>query len=128
MKVFLSINPTKEKKYQKRIKKITTWIQKNLNVVDDYKKSDIIISLGGDGTLLYSINKYMDGYKYFGINLGHLGFLTSTVDTDCREILESVFIDKNYVEEKIYYLNFEYNDKCRTAINDIVLKGKKIQE
>ncbi|TYB30825.1 MAG: NAD(+)/NADH kinase [Candidatus Mcinerneyibacterium aminivorans] len=129
MKVFLSINPKKRNKHRKSINRIRKWIDDNLNVVKDPDKADVIISMGGDGTLLYSITKYMNGYKYFGINLGHLGFLTSAVNTDCETVLKKIFIDGDYEEEKIFYLKYSYkNKKIKSAINDIVLKGGEIQE
>ena len=47
----------------------------------DPKDFDLVISLGGDGTLLHTAHFVgMSGLPIFGMNFGHLGFLTNRVD------------------------------------------------
>ena len=122
MKIFLSVNPYKKKKYNKLISDIEEWTKSNLNIVENISDADTVISLGGDGSLLYSINKYRGNFKFLGINLGHLGFLTSAIREDYKKILKDIFINKNFKEEKISYLKFE-NNLDEIAINDIVIKA-----
>lgn len=59
--------------------------------VDDeelYSKSDLIIVLGGDGTMLSAgIKAMVYSTLLMGINLGHLGFLTDTDRTECLNLL-----------------------------------------
>ena len=56
-----------------------------------YTNADAIIVLGGDGTLL-SIARQSAPYDIplFGINLGHLGFLTEVEATDMYPALEEL--------------------------------------
>ncbi len=60
-------------------KKITQWLGKKYPRVKILKKNaEIIIVLGGDGTILEAARKYQNnGSKIFGLNLGQVGFLAS---------------------------------------------------
>lgn len=51
---------------------------------------DIVVSLGGDGTLLETVNLIRDsGIPVVGINFGRLGFLSNITREDLRPTLES---------------------------------------
>lgn len=54
---------------------ITNYLNNEIQIVDN--NPDIVISLGGDGTLLEAIHHYGLKPKYLPINWGSLGFLTS---------------------------------------------------
>jgi NAD+ kinase len=52
---------------------------------------DLIISLGGDGTLLYAARAWgMTGLPLFGVNLGHLGFLAETEPHQFADMLKNL--------------------------------------
>ena len=56
-------------------------LKEQLNTFLTYneKEPDIVISVGGDGTMLYSVHKYIDAIDrvaFIGIHTGTLGFLT----------------------------------------------------
>lgn len=88
------------------------------------QKSDIIISLGGDGTLISLCRR---SFKYnkpiLGINIGKLGFL---VDIDVKELesfLDKLFeneyrIDRRMVLEVVF--NKQDEQKSAFAFNDVV--------
>jgi NAD+ kinase len=87
--------------------------------------SDIIVSLGGDGTLLATaraVGKH--GTPILGINLGSLGFLTqltpSVLDETLTAVLEKKYkIEKRMVAETEFESNPKLNYPC--ALNDIVV-------
>ena len=92
--------------------------------------SDIIISLGGDGTLISLCRR---SFKYnkpiLGINIGKLGFL---VDIDIKELesfLDKLFkgeyrIDRRMVLEVIFHKNSE--QKSAFAFNDVVFSREMV--
>jgi NAD+ kinase len=87
-----------------------------------YSDTDMIIVLGGDGTIL---NAIMKNAKYetpfLGINFGHLGFLT---DVDSSEIKKSVtdVLNGNYRIEKRMnldaYIKGKNENSPFTALNE----------
>jgi NAD+ kinase len=55
----------------------------------ELKNPDLIIVIGGDGTLLHSIHKYMDRkIPFYGINAGSLGFLMNEFSEDFYNKME----------------------------------------
>jgi NAD+ kinase len=64
--------------------------------------SELLVVLGGDGTLLRGAQWVADrGVPILGVNLGHLGFLTSCSPADARHALELVFDDKLRLDERL---------------------------
>jgi len=90
--------------------------------------SQIIISLGGDGTMLTSARVVEDkGNPILGINLGSIGFLTEITSNNIEKTLERVK-RKDYVIEKRMSLQAKVKgikERKLYALNDIVIdKGK----
>ena len=51
-------------------------------------KADIIIALGGDGTVLKSLHKYLNKQvSIYGMNKGHIGFLMNQYDRTYYHLL-----------------------------------------
>lgn len=49
--------------------------------VEDIKDADVLVVLGGDGTMLHAIHTYMEyGLPIYGMNRGHVGFLLNEYD------------------------------------------------
>lgn len=66
------------------------------------KKSQCIIVLGGDGTLLHTARAVaVEGIPLFGINLGQLGFLTEIELPDITPALEKVITGQFKIEERM---------------------------
>lgn len=102
-----------------------------ISEADLAKKSDLIISLGGDGTLL-GLCRRLNGAKVpiFGVNLGHLGFLTEFQKSSFFENL-SDFFEQSYevCKYNIYQVKISTNDKVRFSamfINDAVINKRDI--
>jgi NAD+ kinase len=69
-----------------------------------FKKTDFIISLGGDGTLLGVCRKVKPTIPVFGVNLGRLGFIAEHSKNDFYDNLEKTINGKYEVEKKPLYL------------------------
>jgi NAD+ kinase len=90
--------------------------------------SRVIVSLGGDGTMLKSARAVGDkGNPVLGINLGSIGFLTEITSDNIERTLDRVK-RKDFVIEKRLCLQAEIQglrDKKLFVLNDIVIdKGK----
>jgi NAD+ kinase len=94
-----------------------------------YGTSDVIIVLGGDGTIL-NIARQSAKFQVplFGINLGHLGFLAEAEISDMYLSLEKIIAGEYFIEKRMM-LEASVDDadismKELTALNDIsVIKG-----
>jgi NAD+ kinase len=82
----------------KRIQKLIPKLHNKLNFIsydEIFVKSDLIITLGGDGSLLGASRKSLkNGPPIFGINLGKLGFITEFSQFDFYDQLEATLAGK----------------------------------
>lgn len=92
---------------------------------DMCKKSDFLISLGGDGTLLSLVRR---SYKYHkpvaGINAGNLGFLADVRVKEVGEFLEQIKNGQCRIDERMMISGvLESSDTKRAfyAFNDVVV-------
>jgi NAD+ kinase len=89
------------------------------------KKIDLVITLGGDGTILSATTMVRDsGIPILGINLGRLGFLASIEKTRIRETIRLVARGHYQVEQRaLLYLesNMSLFGDLRFALNDFTL-------
>ncbi|MCK5126557.1 MAG: NAD(+)/NADH kinase [candidate division Zixibacteria bacterium] len=87
--------------------------------------SDVIVSLGGDGTLLGTARAVRDhGTLILGINLGSLGFLTQLTPSVVEETLTNVLHKKYFVEKRmVAEVELEGSGELPHpyALNDIVV-------
>jgi NAD+ kinase len=96
-------------------------------VTDDkevYEKSDLIISIGGDGTMLATaFNAQIYDKPVLGVNLGKLGFLVEANIDQMDKIIKELK-DGNYsIEERMVITGKVegYKSEKFYAINDIVI-------
>lgn len=87
---------------------------------------DLLISLGGDGTLLRAARiKNIDKIPVLGVNLGGLGFITEISFSEIYKVLQKVFAGKFKLEERMrLQIKISKNEKkgpVFTALNEIVL-------
>ncbi|HEY8445265.1 MAG TPA: NAD kinase [Bacilli bacterium] len=74
----------------------------------DEENPEFVFSIGGDGTILKAIKKYIkdvEGIKFVGINLGRLGFYTSYEKKEFEEALEQI---ENNKYQLAHYNLLEY--------------------
>lgn len=92
--------------------------------------SDLVISLGGDGTLLTAARALVNtDIPLFGVNLGRLGFLADVSITDFEHYLSAILKGK-FTAEKRFFIEgtFLQQDKfvsSNIALNDIIVHAHK---
>jgi NAD+ kinase len=70
--------------------------------VEDVASLDLLVTFGGDGTLLRGARMVAPhGVPVLGVNLGHLGFLTSLAPGELEEGLRAVAEGKVVVDERM---------------------------
>jgi len=86
-------------------------------------EADIVISLGGDGTLLKTARIVREkSLPILGVNLGGLGFLTEVSCNDFNGVLPSLFSGKYFVEKRsMLRVNTTSDKRELFALNDVVL-------
>ena len=90
---------------------------------DLLQKSDIVISLGGDGTMLAAAR--IVGKKsipLFGVNLGKLGFLAEVSIEEMHQAIDEVIEGKYTVEERmVLEAHCKQDGRSFFALNEIVV-------
>jgi NAD+ kinase len=94
------------------------------------RNADLLVVLGGDGTILHSVGQLGDNIKpVFGINMGALGFLTcanSTASAEAVECIASgnmVFSERSLLDVAV---NSAGNVSRMIALNDVVLSRGEV--
>ena len=88
---------------------------------DDDRQADFVVVLGGDGTMLRTLDRFVDsGIPVFGVNYGRVGFLTSVSAAELEGGVERAFAG-DYRLLELPTLEVEADGQRRAAINDIVL-------
>ncbi len=85
---------------------------------------DIFISLGGDGTLLFT-SHYSVTKPVIGINVGHLGFLTEFSKEEMYGAIEKVLDGSFTIYERTQleaHIDVGNEKKRYTALNDVVIE------
>ncbi|MGB1104606.1 MAG: NAD kinase [Crocinitomicaceae bacterium] len=91
-------------------------------------KVDVLISIGGDGTFLETINIVRDtGIPILGVNTGRLGFLASTYKENIVEVLNDIK-DGNYRLQTRSLLNLQTEEglfgEDNFALNELTVHKK----
>lgn len=101
-------------------------LQKKGFIVDS-NDPDLIVVIGGDGTMLSCIRKFKDlGVPFIGINTGNLGFLPGMVPSEI-ELLPSILMERRFSVEEFPLMevtaigpdNIRVVDYC---FNDVIIR------
>jgi NAD+ kinase len=97
-----------------------------LSFEEDGAKPDIAIVIGGDGTMLRSLGRFVDtGVASFGINFGRVGFLTAAAGDDLEVGLKRLFAGE-YRTLDLPTLEVDLDGKRVVAVNDIVITSNTL--
>ena len=95
---------------------------------DDLKSADLIITIGGDGTMLSCSRKYgLKGIPVLGINLGNLGFLNDIPPEELTSSLTKI-LDGEYSEDNRFFLEASLKGKKTIALNEVVIHSGEIAQ
>ena len=99
---------------------------KYLPVESFAKQADIVLALGGDGTVLYTARAlHGSDIPVMGINLGSLGFLTSVGDTEIAAALDAIANENTKISERDVAVCRIFKDGTlageKPSLNDMVL-------
>lgn len=110
-------------------KKLEQKIKKELDTFMTYDEDnpELVISVGGDGTVLYSVHKYihqLDQVSFIGIHSGTLGFLTDYQKDEYMDLVHDIRLD----EFKTYnrcLLEVKTHDETYMALNEVRLENNR---
>lgn len=93
--------------------------------LEDISSAELIISFGGDGTLIHKACEYVHlGVVLIGINTGRLGFLTAAEADDWRDALEKILKNKVYISKRMMLdARVEKSPNVFRAVNECAIKG-----
>lgn len=126
MKIAVYSNDVKRSLENK--KKLVGLLIKN-GFVYDNENPEVVITLGGDGTLLTAFHHYekkLDNIRFTAINTGHLGFYTDWQDNEIEELVESLKKDNGelvgypLLRIKTYFNNGKLKENL--ALNECTLQ------
>ena len=93
----------------------------DLPATSDPASADIVVVLGGDGTMLRALTRFLGtGVPVIGVNFGRVGFLSSMGRRDLETGLGRVFAGEYEVVE-LPTLELEHPDGREVAVNDVVV-------
>lgn len=87
----------------------------------DVEDCNMIISMGGDGTIINIAHTYLKhDLPILGINLGHLGFMADIPISDLYPSLDDLLAGHYTIEERLV-LECTHRNHTNFAINDLVI-------
>ena len=90
---------------------------------DDVSGADIAVVLGGDGTVLRALTRFLGtGVPVVGVNFGRVGFLSSMGRRDLEAGITRVFAGEYEIVE-LPTLEVEHPDGTDRAVNDVVVSS-----
>ena len=103
------------------VKNILPVNEKGIDKVVSKKEADLILVIGGDGTMIRTVANLIDHeIPLLGINIGKLGFLTDLNVDSISKVLPEVFSGKYQLEERPS-LSIQVDDsESLIGINEVV--------
>lgn len=144
-KIAITLNPAKKNIFEKTDSLIEWLIKKDIEVsilsrnlpLNRYanlsaslekikEKAQLIISLGGDGTLFRAARDFAPtGIPILGINMGGLGFLTEIPVDNFQQGLENVLLNNYEIEKRMMLdatiIHSDRKTESYIALNDVVI-------
>jgi NAD+ kinase len=98
-----------------------------VELVDADEEADLVIALGGDGTMLAALRARLGtDTPVFGFNFGRMGFLTSAESSELENVIPRVFAGEfEVVELATVETRLESGD-VEKGVNDVVVTSARI--
>ena len=94
---------------------------RNIQEVFGVEQADLIISLGGDGTMLIAAKEAIRGnIPVLAINMGSLGYLAEVKPQEAVQMMQD-YENGNYKTEERSFLKVKYEDNVFYALNELVI-------
>jgi len=93
-------------------------IEDSLNFLE---KVNVLIVVGGDGTVIKCAKIVKDKAPLLGVKAGRLGFLSSYTFNDIERMVKDIE-NNRLIEEKRFFLEVGTGDNTFFALNDVVLE------
>ncbi|HEY8703548.1 MAG TPA: NAD(+)/NADH kinase [Gaiellaceae bacterium] len=100
--------------------------QAGVTFVDDPREADLVVVLGGDGTMLRTLARLLGSdVPVIGVNFGRVGFLASIRPEDLDRDLGRVFAGE-YVTVELPTLQVRLDGERHVAVNDVVVTSSTL--
>jgi NAD+ kinase len=97
-----------------------------VDVVDDDARPDLVVVLGGDGTMLRALARYLGtGIPVLGVNYGRVGFLTAVAAEDLESGITRAFAGEIRTIP-LATIDVQVGKEKRVAVNDVVVAGETL--
>ena len=98
-----------------------------VEVVDgDDARPDLVVVLGGDGTMLRALARYLGtGIPVLGVNYGRVGFLTAVAADDLEAGMRRAFAGEIRTIE-LATIDVQVGETTNVAVNDVVVAGSTL--
>lgn len=105
---------------------------KRRKLIFDEKNPELIIVIGGDGTVLNAIQKYihsLDEVCFVGIHTGNLGFYLDWQVDELEMLIDKIVLNEYYISEfpilesKVYFDN--QKEKTYLALNEMTISDSR---
>ncbi|MEI4831426.1 NAD kinase [Bacillus sp. FJAT-53711] len=105
----------------------------NFEFTMDEEEPDIVISVGGDGTLLHAFHRYqnrLDKTAFVGVHTGHLGFYADWLPTEVEKLVIAIaktpfqVVEYPLLEVIIRYMNGNKESQY-LALNEATVKSNE---
>lgn len=127
MKVCIAINPKTGRKGLKILDKLKKLLDgkkiEYFEFGDSFETPDILIVLGGDGTVLYhALYAIQQQIPILAINVGTVGYLASFEDNEIESAINALVSGNYSVTEKSTLLATTTDGETFIALNDVVVE------
>lgn len=96
-------------------------IRKMASSVETLKSADVIMTFGGDGTILQTIRNLKPPLKILGINMGRMGFLCEVEPEEVSKAIDKV-ISGEYQVQRVNLLSVKIDGiEKDLALNDVLV-------